>query len=246
MKLTIEFHLFLLIIMILTGTLVNVLAVAAGSTIGLLVGSRLPERMVKSVFQAIGLFTIFLGIYMALKGQQFIVIIFSLIVGTIVGELLSLEDRVERLSHSIRRVFNLGNPKFSEGLITSFLLFCMGSMTVLGAIDEGVGNGADILLTKSLMDGFSAIALASAFGFGVTFSVIPLFLYQGGITLLAWWLGDFMAEAVIVEVTAVGGILLIGLGINVLEIKRIRVMNMLPALLFAILFAWMAIRFLPG
>jgi len=236
----------LLIIMILTGTIVNVLAVAAGSTIGLLVGSRLPERMVKSVFQAIGLFTLFLGIFMALKGQQFLVIIFSLIVGTIVGELISLEDRVERLSHAIRRVFKLGNPKFSEGLITSFLLFCMGSMTVLGAIEEGVGNGSDILLTKSLMDGFSSIALASAFGFGVTFSVIPLLLYQGGITMLAWWLGDFMAEAVIVEVTAVGGILLIGLGINVLEIKRIRVMNMLPALLFAILFAWMAIRFLPG
>lgn len=231
--------------MILVGTIVNVAAVAVGSTIGLLVGGRLPERVVKSVFQAIGLFTFFLGVYMALKGHQFLVIIFSLIVGTIVGELISLEDRVERLSHSVRRIFRLGNPNFSEGLITSFLLFCMGSMTVLGAIDEGVGNGSEVLFTKSLMDGFSSIALASAFGLGVTFSVIPLFLYQGGITLLAWWLGDFMAEAVINELTAVGGILLIGLGINILEIKRIRVMNMLPALLFVILFAWLAIRFLP-
>jgi uncharacterized membrane protein YqgA involved in biofilm formation len=103
-----------------------------------------------------------------------------------------------------------------------------------------VGNGSEILLTKSLMDGFSSIALASAFGIGVTFSVIPLLIFQGGITLIAWWLGEFFPEVIINDLTAVGGILLIGLGVNILDLKHIRIMNMLPALLFAILFSWIA------
>ena len=226
--------------MILIGTVVNVAAVLAGSTVGLIVGTRLPQKITKSVFNAMGLFTLFLGFYMALKGQQFLVMVFSLIIGTITGELLSLESRMERFSNNLKKALKMGNPKFTEGLITSFLLFCMGSMTILGAIDEGVGNGSNLLYTKSMMDGFSSIALAAAFGLGVTFSVIPLFLFQAGITLLAWWLGDFFPVAIINDLTAVGGILLIGLGINILELKHIRIMNMLPALLFAILFSWIA------
>ncbi len=226
--------------MILTGTIVNVAAVIAGSSIGLIVGTRLPQKITKSVFNAMGLFTLFLGFYMALKGQQFLVMVFSLIIGTIIGELLSLESRMERFSNNLKKALKMGNPKFTEGLITSFLLFCMGSMTILGAIDEGVGNDSNLLYTKSMMDGFSSIALAAAFGLGVTFSIIPLFLFQAGITLLAWWLGDFFPVAIINDLTAVVGILLIGLGINILELKHIRIMNMLPALLFAILFSWIA------
>jgi uncharacterized membrane protein YqgA involved in biofilm formation len=226
--------------MILTGTIVNVAAVLAGSTIGLVIGTRLPQKITKSVFNAMGLFTLFLGFYMALKGEQFLVMVFSLIIGTITGELLSLESRMERFSNNLKKALKMGNPKFTEGLITSFLLFCMGSMTILGAIDEGVGNGSNLLFTKSMMDGFSSIALAAVFGLGVTFSVIPLFLFQAGITLLAWWLGDFFPVAIINDLTAVGGILLVGLGINILELKHIRIMNMLPALLFAILFSWIA------
>jgi uncharacterized membrane protein YqgA involved in biofilm formation len=187
-----------------------------------------------------GLFTMFLGVYMALKGHNFLVMVFSLILGTIAGELMALERNIEGLSHRLKKALKLGSPKFTDGLLTSFLLFCMGSMTILGAIDEGVGNGSEILLTKSLMDGFSSIALASAFGIGVTFSVIPLFIFQGGITLFAYRLGEFFPEVIINDLTAVGGILLIGLGINILELKHIKIMNILPALLFAILFSWIA------
>jgi uncharacterized membrane protein YqgA involved in biofilm formation len=226
--------------MILTGTIVNVAAVIAGSTIGLLVGARLPKKITTSVFNSMGLFTMFLGVYMALKGQNFLVMVFSLILGTIVGELMNIETGTEGLSEKLKKRLKLGNPKFTEGMLTAFLLFCMGSMTILGAIDEGVGNGSEILLTKSLMDGFSSIALASAFGIGVTFSVIPLLIFQGGITLIAWWLGEFFPEVIINDLTAVGGILLIGLGVNILDLKHIRIMNMLPALLFAILFSWIA------
>lgn len=226
--------------MILTGTIVNVIAVLAGSAIGMFIGSRLPQKIVKSVFNSIGLFTLFLGFFMALKSQNFLVLIFSLITGTIAGEMLSIESKTGHLTDLLKGMLKMGNPKFSEGLITSFLLFCMGSMTILGAIDEGVGNGSKILLTKSLMDGFGSIALASAFGIGVTFSVIPLFIFQGGITLLAWWLGEFIPPVMINDLIATGGILLIGLGINILEIKHIRIMNMLPSLLFVLFFSWVA------
>ncbi len=227
--------------MILQGTIVNVVAVVLGSTIGILVGSRLPKRIVHSVFQAIGLFTLVIGIAMALKGQEMLVIIFSLIVGTIAGELMNLEEGIERFSARLKNWLKVGNPKFSDGLITSFLLFCMGSMTILGAIDEGLGNGSEILYTKSMMDGFSSIALSSVMGIGVLFSAVPMLLYQGGITILIYFLGDFVAQQIVVELSAVGGVLLIGLGINILEIKKIKVVNMLPSLLVVIVFAW--IRF---
>ncbi|MCU4165339.1 DUF554 domain-containing protein [Carboxylicivirga caseinilyticus] len=232
--------------MILQGTLVNIVAVLIGSTIGMVVGSRLPQRVVKSVFQAIGLFTIVIGIVMALKGSEMLVIVFSLIIGTIIGELLRIDESTERMSAKIKRILKVGNPHFSEGLITSFLLFCMGAMTILGAIDEGLGNGSEILFTKSMMDGFSSMALASVMGVGVTFSIVPMLIYQGGITLLAYWLGDFMAQQIISELTAVGGILLIGLGINILEIKQLKIMNMLPALLLVILFTWIKISYFPN
>jgi len=225
--------------MLLGGTLVNVVAVILGSAVGILVGNRIPDRINKNVFQALGLFTLMLGVSMALKGQLLLVIVFSLIIGTVVGELLSLDERIDRLSNMLMNLFRLKNPKFSEGMVTAFLLYCMGSMTIVGAIDEGLGNGSEILLTKSVMDGFSSIALGSVFGLGVTLSVVPMLIFQGGITLLAYVLGDFMAQEIITELTAVGGILLVGLGINILELKHIKVMNMLPSLLLVILLAWL-------
>jgi len=221
-----------------------VIAVVVGSAVGMLVGNRIPEKINKSVFQALGLFTLILGVSMALKGQLLLVIVFSLIIGTIVGELLALEQRIDKLSGALMKLLKLKNPKFSEGLITAFLLFCMGSMTIVGAIDEGLGNGSEILLTKSVMDGFSSIALASVFGLGVALSALLMLVFQGGITLLAYLLGDFMAQEVITELTAVGGVLLVGLGINILELKRIKVMNMLPALVLVIFFAWLWLTFL--
>ncbi len=225
--------------MLLGGTLINVLAVGLGSAVGILAGNRIPEKINKSVFQALGLFTLILGISMALEGQLLLVIVFSLIIGTILGEVLSLEQRIDKLSNVLMKLFRLSNPKFSEGMITSFLLYCMGSMTIVGAIDEGLGNGIEILLTKSVMDGFSSIALASVFGLGVTLSVVPMLIFQGGITLVAYVLGDFIAQEVITELSAVGGIILVGLGINILELKRIKVMNMLPSLVVVVLFAWL-------
>ncbi|MBK3519712.1 DUF554 domain-containing protein [Carboxylicivirga marina] len=224
--------------MLLGGTILNVITVVVGSAIGMVVGNRIPKKITKGVFQALGLFTLVLGVNMAIKGQMLLAIVFSLIIGTILGEWMSIEKAVDGLSDKIKNRLKLKNPKFSEGLLTAFLLYCIGSMTILGAIDEGMGNGSEILMTKAIMDGFSSIALASVFGLGVGMSVIPLFIFQGGITLLAYLLGDFIAADIINELTAVGGILLVGLGINILEIKKIRIMNMLPSLIIIIIMVW--------
>jgi len=220
------------------GTLVNVGAVIAGSLLGLVIHKRMPEKITKLVFQAIGLFTLFLGFTMAGKTSNYLILIFSLVIGSIIGELLNIEKQINKLSDWIKAKSGSSNAKFSEGFLTSFLLFCMGSMTILGAIEEGMGGNPDLLLAKSILDGFSSIALSAAMGIGVLFSAIPLLIYQGGLTLFAGYLQDYLTTPIINELSAVGGIILIGLGINVLEIKQIRVINMIPALLVAIVLAW--------
>jgi len=209
-------------------------AVVVGGSVGLLFHSRLPERITKTFFQAIGLFTLFLGFSMSLKTENPLLLVFSLIIGALFGTLLKLQDRMEQSGVTLQEKLKLKGGKFSEGLVTSFLMFCMGSMTILGAIEEGLGNEPKLLLIKSLMDGFSSIALAAALGVGVLFSAVPLLIYQGGLTLLAAWFGQSVSELMINEITATGGILLIGLGITILGIKKIDVLNLIPALLIII------------
>ncbi len=215
------------------GTIVNVAAVAAGSTIGLIIRNRMPEKITRLVFQAIGLFTLFLGVNMAMETKNFLIMIFSLVIGSILGQWWDIEKLINRFSEWVKNKTKSSNSKFSEGFLTSFLMFCMGSMTILGAIEEGMGGDPDLLLAKSLLDGFSSIALAAAMGIGVLFSIIPLFIYQGGLTLLASYVQDSLSSGVINEISAVGGILLIGLGLNILEIKKIPVINMIPAIVVA-------------
>ncbi len=227
----------------ITGTIINISTVLLGSLIGILFRSKLPERFIKIVFQGIGLFTLVLGVSMALKSSHLLVMVFSLIIGGILGEMLRLETRVENIANQLKNKFKLGSERFSEGMVTAFLLYCMGSMTILGAIEEGLGNGFDLLLTKSIMDGFASIALASAFGTGVAFSVVPLLIYQGGLTLLTAFLGDYFSDVITTDMTAVGGVLLVGLGINILEIKKIKVLNLLPAILAAIALSWLYLQF---
>jgi hypothetical protein len=213
------------------GTLVNFGAVIIGSTIGLIIHRNLSKRYVQLVFQIMGLFTLVLGFKMALEGQQLLVMIFSLILGGLLGEVLKIEEWINSLGDRVKRLTKSKNDSFSEGLVTAFLLFCVGSMTILGAIEEGMRGNSELLLIKSLMDGISSIALTVAFGIGVLFSAIPLLIFQGGLTLLAAQAGEFIDPIIITEVTAVGGVILIGLGINLLEIKKIKVVNLLPAML---------------
>lgn len=225
------------------GTIVNVATVLIGGSIGLLLNKKLPERYVKIFFQVIGLFTLSLGLMMSIKTTHVLHMVLALITGSIIGELLKLDVWMESLGEKLKSKLKIGNEKFTEGILTSFLLFCIGPLTIVGAIDEGIGKGSEPLLIKSLMDGVSSIALASGLGVGVIFSVVPLLIFQGGITLMAMMFGSFFPEMFAVELSAVGGILLIGLGINVLEIKKIKVMNMLPALVMIVILLWLIPEF---
>jgi uncharacterized protein len=227
----------------MTGTLINAGAILVGSTIGLVFHSKLPKKITTIVFQAIGLFTMFLGFTMASKTSNYLILIFGLVIGAISGEWINIEKHINRMGDYFKGKLKTGNDKFSEGFVTAFLVFCMGSLTILGSFEEGLGNKPNMLLTKSLLDGFTSIALASAFGIGVTFSIIPLLIYQGLLTFLAERLGSFFSIPVINEMTAVGGLMLIGIGLSMLEIKKIKVINMLPGLLVATILAYLYIHY---
>ena len=217
------------------GTLINGAAIIAGSTIGLIIHSKTPEKIMKIAFQGIGLFTIALGIMMAIQVNNILFMIFSIIAGGISGELLKIDKGLDKLGDSLKRIFKSESHSFTEGMVTAFLLFCMGSMTILGAIEEGLGSYPNLLLAKSVLDGVASIALASTLGVGVLLSVIPLIIFQGGLTLFAGSLQSYLTEPVISEISATGGLLLLGLGITILEIKKINTVNMIPALLFSAL-----------
>lgn len=213
-------------------TFINIGAILVGGTIGLLINKSLPDKIRTIVFQAIGLFSIAIGISMAIKMGNPLIIVFSLLLGGILGEALDLEQRIEGLSDKLKTSIKSKDKRFTEGLVTAFLLFCIGSMTIVGSISEGTTGDRTLLLTKSILDGFSSIALAATFGVGVLFSVIPMLILQGGLTLLAGALGNFIGPNIIDYLTCVGGILIVGIGINMLEIKKIKVINLLPALVF--------------
>lgn len=216
----------------------NTAAVIVGGTIGLMLKKNMPQRVTTIYFQAVGLFTLAIGISMVVKLNHILIVVGSLAIGSLLGEWINIEKGAERMSNYLKKRFHIGSERFSEGLITAFLLFCIGSMTILGTIQEGTGGSSDLLFTKSLMDFFSAMILASAFGFGVVVSAIPLLIFQGALTLLAMYAGSFFTPAIVQGLTNVGGILLIGLGINILEMRKLRIMNMLPALIMVILLMW--------
>ncbi len=218
----------------MVGTVANVAAIVAGSLIGILIKSRLNQRYVKIFFQAAGLFTILIGITMAIKTGHLMVVGVSVVLGALLGEWMRLHERLQNFGEWTKEKLRMREEKFTEGLVTAFLLYCVGAMSVLGALEEGITRQtSDLLLTKAMMDGFCSIMFASAFGWGVLFSAVPVFIFQGSITLLAMWLGNFLQPAYIVEVTAVGGLVLIALGIQMMGLKTIKVVNMLPALVIA-------------
>ena len=223
----------------MVGTLINASAIIAGSSIGMIFRKNLPKKYEIIYFQAIGLFTLFLGIQMALGLSFPLLVLFSLILGGFTGAKIQLDEKINRLGDLLKVKMKSENERFTEGLTTAFLLFCMGSMTVVGAIEEGFGKTSNLLLTKSILDFFSAIMLASGLGIGVLFSFVPLLLFQGGITLLVALIGKDIPPGIISELTAVGGILLMGVSFNLLQIKEFKIINMLPSLLFICLFVWL-------
>ena len=221
------------------GTIVNVVAIFLGCFVGFILKSRFPEKIEKIIMQALGLASLLIGMQMAIKTNNILLVIFSLVIGGVIGETIGIEEGLERFGERIKRKFKSNNTseRFVEGFLTASLLYCVGSMAIMGAIKEGLSGNPDILYAKSLLDGVTSIAFTAAMGIGVLFSAIPVFLYQGGITLLARFIKDFLSPEIINEMTAVGGILILGIGFGLLEIKKIKVGNLLPAILVAALLA---------
>jgi uncharacterized membrane protein YqgA involved in biofilm formation len=216
-----------------TGTLVNTGAVVAGSLLGVLIGKRLPDRIKTIVMQALGLSVILIGLQMALSGTRPLLVIGSILLGAVTGELMDIEGRIAAIGEWLKRRFRSESSTFVQGFVTASVLYCTGAMVIVGSIRDGTVGDPSILYVKSLLDGVASIAFASSLGLGVAFSSLSVFAVQGSITLLASKLAFLQSPMVIESVTATGGLLILGIGINILEIKQIRVGNLVPALVYA-------------
>lgn len=221
--------------MVLFGSIVNAIGIIAGTIIGLLL-RRIPERMKQTVMVAIGLSVVVLGIDMALKSQDFFIVIVSLVLGTVIGEWIKIEDHLHTMGNMLERKLGKSDSgNIAQGFVTATLIFVVGAMAIIGALDSGLRQDHSILLTKSMIDGFTSMVLASTLGLGVLFSSIPVFLYQGGIAVFAnvihQFLSDSLLERLIAELTSTGGVMIIAIGINILGLKQIRVANLLPSII---------------
>jgi uncharacterized membrane protein YqgA involved in biofilm formation len=227
-----------------TGTLLNILTVLVGGGFGLALGGRVPERIRQTVVVGIGLFTLGFGIRMFLQTRNPIAPLIGLLAGGLLGEWWRIEDRLGSLGAWLEGRFARGDGKdtdnrFVRGFLTASLVFCVGPMTVLGSIQDGLTGEYELLAVKSVLDGFAALAFASTLGVGVLFSVLVIGVYQGSLSLLAAQAQALLSDGMVAEMTAAGGVILIGIAIsNLLEIRKIRSANLLPALLVAPVAAW--------
>lgn len=212
------------------GTLVNTGTVIAGSLVGLAIGDRLPEKIKSSVLTALGLITMWIGVTMVIRGTRPLLIVSSLICGGVIGELLALERRLERVGDWLKARSGSQSGGFVRGFVSASLLFCVGPMTIVGSIQDGTTGDATLLLTKSVMDGFAAIALAATTGIGVLFSALTVLGIQGGLTLLGRWLAALTVPAALDQLSCVGGLIILGLSLRLLGLKEVPVANYLPAL----------------
>lgn len=235
----------------MTGTILNIVAVLVGGAIGLIFGSRIPERFKNTVIAGMGLFTGAMGLQMFLDSENQLIVLGAIIIGIILGEWMKLEERLQTFGQTLENRFSptaendssagkvSSSSTFVRGFMVASLLFCVGPMTILGSIQDGLTGDYQLLAVKSTLDLFASIAFASTLGIGVLFSSIVILIYQGGISLLAGALSTIITDLMMNEMTATGGVILFGLAIsNLLEIKKIRVGNFLPALIVAPLLVW--------
>jgi len=221
------------------GTMINAFAIIIGGALGLLFRKGFPERISQTTLQVLGLFTLVIGLNMAIQGQELILVLISLALGAVVGEWLDIEGRLDRFGSWLEKRLNLTEKSRAKGFIYTSLLFCVGSMAIVGSITDGLKGDPSILVTKAMMDGIISIPLAATMGIGVLGSAVPILFYQGGITLLACKLQSFFTPEMIRELTSVGGIIVMGIGINILGLQKIRVGNLIPALVFIVVILYL-------
>jgi hypothetical protein len=234
--------------MVATGTLINVVAVLLGGTLGTLLGNRLPERMRETIMHALGLLTIVIGFQLSLETSNILIVLGSLLLGGLLGELLRIEKAVDQVGRWLERRTGggassnaetgpadapSGATTFSYAFLTASLVFCVGPMTIMGSIQDGLTGDYTLLAVKSTMDGFASLAFASTLGPGVIFSALTVLVYQGTLTLGAGWVEAVLTDPMVAEMTATGGVLMLALGLGMLQIKKIRTGNLLPAIAIA-------------
>jgi len=208
-------------------------------------GKALPEKMKNTVIQGIGLAVILIGLSMALQSKNTLVVIASLVLGGILGEWIDIELRLQQLGQTLEKILAKGGKggNFTKAFVSASLIYCVGAMAIMGSLESGLKGVHDILFAKAMLDGVSAIVFASSMGIGVLVSAIPVFLYQGGITLSATLLQGLLSAPVIAEMSATGGLLIVGIGLNILEIKEIKVGNLLPGIFMTIPLTMLYARF---
>lgn len=232
------------------GTIVNMITIIGGGIIGMLLKGGLPERFEKIIMQSLGLSTIFIGISGALQGMFAInngkletggtmIMIISLVMGAFIGELLNIEKKLEKAGGSLQNMIGIrGENKFVEGFVTTSLVVCVGAMAIIGSLNDGLRGDPSMLYAKSILDGVIAVIFASTLGVGVLFAALPLGLYQGAITISAGYVEPLLSSELITNLSFIGSVLIFGIGVNLLFEKKIKVGNMLPALLIPIVYEW--------
>jgi uncharacterized membrane protein YqgA involved in biofilm formation len=218
------------------GTIVNALAIIGGSILGLLFKGGIPDQYGETTMKGIGLAVLVLGIMSAIKVQSILLMIFSLTIGSIIGEWFAIEDQLDRLGHWLEKRLGRKEGGLAKGFVAASLLFCVGSMAIVGSLESGLMGNHQTLFAKSVLDGITSIIFASTLGVGVLLSSIAVFLYQGLITMMASLVKIFLTERVIQEMSAVGGVLIMAIGLNILECKRIKIGNMLPAIFIPLIY----------
>ncbi|PKM72715.1 MAG: DUF554 domain-containing protein [Firmicutes bacterium HGW-Firmicutes-16] len=232
------------------GTIVNTLTIIFGATVGILIKGGLAKRFEETIFSAIGLAVMFIGLGGALSGflvfengalstQYTMMMVLSLVLGAVVGESLNIERRLDRLGDWIKGKMpkKLAGNTFTDGFVTASMLFCVGAMAIVGSLEDGLNGNFSILFAKSVLDGITSVLLASSLGIGVAVSAAPVLIYQGGITLLSQVLRPLLSDTLISQMSCVGSILIVAIGVNMLFGKKIKVGNLLPAIFFPIIFA---------
>lgn len=212
------------------GTVVNTLSIIVGSLVGLLLRGGIPERYSQMIMHAIGLAVVLIGLKTALETHAILVVILSLVIGSILGELLRIEDRLEQFGHWIGSRLSKDSKGIAKGFVSTSLLYCVGAMAIVGAMESGLTGNHQTLFAKSILDGLGSVLFASTLGIGVLFSAVSVFVYQGFITLTASFLKQFLLPDVVSQMSAVGGLLIMAIGIGLLEIKKIKTGNIVPAI----------------
>ena len=218
------------------GTIVNTLAIIVGSLLGIVFRGSIPNKYQVTIMQAISLAVILIGLKMAFKTDAILLVIFSLVIGSIFGEFIKIEDRLENLGKRLETKFAKAGDGIAKGFVVASLVYCVGSMAIVGSMESGLTGNHQTLFAKSALDGLSSIIFASTFGIGVLFSSISVFVYQGILTLTSTLMKPFLIPPVINQMSGVGGLLIMAIGFNLLEIQKIKVGNMLPAIFIPLIY----------